>query len=164
MFPVKTTCLLSAFLLASLSACAKENKSSAAGAGAVPKDFHLVFGEGGGFTGLWQGHTVTAAGVIYSWKGRRPGENQRPAGRLSGKQVQALWQEIQRAGFFAQEWNERGNMTAVLRVTANGATREWAWVPSSGSSAAKTAPQQLQRFCHNLIQQAVNQEKGEQQP
>jgi hypothetical protein len=84
------------------------------------------------------------------------GENMKPAGKLSGKQMKALWREIQKADLFAQQLDERGNMTAVMRVTTNGATREWAWIPQMEQKATATAaPQQLRQYCQKLVEKAA---------
>ena len=156
MLPIKLACVMSAFLFLSFAACSKENKSSAPGTDKPPADFNLVFGEGGGFTGLWQGFAIHADGTVTSWQGKAPGENAKPSGKLSGKQMKALWQEIHKSSFFSQEMNERGNMTAIMRVTANGATKELAWIPQfDAAAAAKTAPQQLQQNCRQLVEKVA---------
>ncbi len=156
MFPTKLIYFMSASLFLSFAACSKENKSSPQETDKPPADFSLVFGEGGGFTGLWQGYTINAEGSISSWQGRMAGENAKPSGQLSGKQMKALWQELHKTSFFTQESDERGNMTAIMRVTANGATKELAWIPQmNAASAAKTAPQQLQQYCRQLVEEAA---------
>jgi hypothetical protein len=156
MFPAKLVCSVSTFLFLLLGACSKENKSSARSADKVPADFNLIFGDGGGFTGLWQGYTVDANGAIYSWQGKIAGENAKPAGKFSAKQMKSLWREIQKADLFTQELDEHGNMTSIMRVTANGATKELAWIPQLGATTAATsAPQELRKYCQTLVEKAV---------
>src|SRR5262245_59831021 len=86
MSPARLIFSMSVSMFLSFSSCSKENKSSAQNADKPPADFRLVFGRGGGFTGMWQGHTVDSSGTIYSWQGKMAGENLRSIGQLSSKQ------------------------------------------------------------------------------
>ncbi|MGH7496739.1 MAG: hypothetical protein ACREOO_30680 [bacterium] len=149
-------CSMGAALFLLFSSCSKENKSAAQGADKLPSDFRLVFGEGGGFTGMWQGYTIDSSGAIYSWQGKLAGENPRSAGKLSATQIKALWQEIQKADLLGQELNERGNMTSIMRVTANGVTKELAWIPRMDATAtAASPPQQVQQYCRKLVEKTI---------
>jgi len=153
---MKTFLFVSAGLWSLLAVCAKGNKSTAPSGGKPPADFALTFGEGGGFTGRWQGYTIQAEGSIYAWQGKMAGDHAILSGKLTEEQMRLLWRELEKEKFFEQELDQRGNMTAILRVTASGKTKELAWVPQYGSATvAKSTPQRLQQYCQQLVQQAV---------
>ena len=96
---------------------------------AVPSDFTVRFGQGGGFSGRWQGYTVRPDGAVARWNGPTAGANEEPAGQLSAAQMQALWQRVEAADFFAQDAREVGNMTAFIEVEAEGRTHRASWIP-----------------------------------
>src|SRR5262247_1248393 len=75
MSPTRLFCSMSISMFLLFAACSKENKSAAQGAEALPSDFRFAFGQGGGFTGMWQGYTIDSSGAIYAWQGKMPGEN-----------------------------------------------------------------------------------------
>lgn len=95
----------------------------------TPEDFTLRFGQGGGFSGLWQGYTIRPDGGVTQWNGPAAGANEEPAGRLSRAQMDSLWQRVEAAGFFSQDTREVGNMTAFIEVQAEGRTHRASWIP-----------------------------------
>ena len=114
---------------------------SCAGSG-VPKDFKVVFGEGGGVTGQWRGHTIAADGQVETWAGASAEVNPKPAGKLS-----ELALELEKSGYFEIERNEPGNMTRFIRVTANEETHEVTW-PAGGSDDTLEG---LLAFCREQV-------------
>jgi len=80
-------------------------------------------------------------------------ENPKPAGSLTAEQKLALWRKIQSAHFFDLKDNERGNMTAYMRVTANGGFHEVYWVPRFNQP--NTPLQELYMFCAETISHAA---------
>ena len=106
-------------------ACAK---SAGDGGGvAVPEDFQLRIGQGGGITGLWNGHTVGADGTVSAWEGRSERAEPTDAGSIPETACASLWREVQEASFFELDASAPGNMTRVLEVTAGGRTHTTRW-------------------------------------
>lgn len=103
------------------------NRHSNDPTGTVPADFELVFGSGGGITGLWQGFTLQADGRLLRWNGPMAGANETVAGSVSMDDRRALWNEIEAAKFFEETKDERGNMTRRISVTANEKTHHVYW-------------------------------------
>jgi hypothetical protein len=95
----------------------------------IPDGFSVMFGAGGGFAGLWNGYTVQADGSVLQWKGRYAEERTAPAGELSPEQMQILWTCLDKHQFFAQDLQDYGNQTAVIRVTTAVDTHRVAWRP-----------------------------------
>lgn len=95
----------------------------------VPPDFEMVFGEGGGFTGQWTGHTIRANGAVYSWQGPVAGSNADSTGELRADSLLRIWADLQEIGFFSDSLNESGNMVAFVRVTAGNQRNRVAWIP-----------------------------------
>ena len=132
-----------------LGACA--NSGSQTGAAPVPGDFRIVFGEGGGFTGRWSGHTVESDRSVSSWEGVRIEENSTAAGQLSEEHRSLLWQQLVETKFFETKMQEKGNMTRLIRVTANGETHEVTW-PRSGFPDKEGSPlDELLDFCQTQV-------------
>jgi hypothetical protein len=154
MFRRNAALYLFAFL-ALFSACAPATQNSNQ-APAVPADLLIVFGSGGGVTGMWEGHTIQPDGAVLAWNGRVAEENPRPAGMLSAEQRTTLWKKINEIGFFDLKEDERGNMTSLFRVTANSRTHEVYWVPRLGGPVAASPLQQL----YTLGQETVSHAAG----
>ena len=112
--------------------CAK----STGGAGSVPEDFEMSLGEGGGITGLWQGHTVTADGRVSTWNGRSEKAEREPAGSVDPATCATLWTALREADFFELDSHESGNMTRVMEVTANGQTHAVRWALGDEQASA----------------------------
>lgn len=97
---------------------------------AVPPDFRLVAGSGGGFTGRWDGFVVRADGTVLEWAGIGASADSTVIGRLKAATIDSLWQEVRAARFFQNPGGEPGNMSAFLEVRAEGRTHRVVWVPS----------------------------------
>ena len=133
-------------------ACSKTKKPAGSNSQDIPADLQIQFGEGGGFTGMWQGYTIQADGTVSTWQGRTVGDKPEVIGKLSSEQLQALWREVQSADFFAQSLSETGNMTAILQVTANKKQHVVKWPAASAQALPQAASlQQLQSFCQKLV-------------
>lgn len=115
-------------LLLVISSCHSSDRSSGP---RPPEDFSLAFGEGGGFTGQWLGHTIRPDGVVLRWRGRAAEENGQPVGRISEERRRALWLEIQRLDIFAAASDTQGDLVRIVKVTANGKTYTAAWTPKA---------------------------------
>ena len=145
-------CAFVALLLLILSSCSQTQKSPVNEA-QVPSDFGIVFGEGGGFAGLWQGYTIKPDGTVLGWQGRVAEQNPRVIGKLSRAQQLALWQQVQGLDYFTLDSQERSNMTAFMRVTAKGNTHAVSWLAGSKESGIASSLQKIYGFCHETVGQ-----------
>src|SRR5512140_3827110 len=80
MILIKTSILLA--LIVNVISCAPAPRNTPPEE-KVPSDFSIVCGQGGGFTGAWEGHTVRADGSVLVWKGMKPEQDPQPAGVLT---------------------------------------------------------------------------------
>ena len=120
----------------------------------TPSDFQLVIGEGGGFTGQWNGHIVDSAGTVSSWRGTAPEQNVKRTAKLARKQLDKLWQSIANARFFDIDSTGTGNMTVAMQVTANGTVHRTSWAKPSGTRSPLTPVQALYDSCRTMVSRA----------
>jgi hypothetical protein len=134
--------------LFSLAACSSSRNSRSSAD--PPQDFRIVFGHGGGFTGMWQGYLVEPDGSVKTWKGRDAASREESsAGRLTSDGRSKLWKELNEAGFFDQNVDERGNITYFIEVTAGSKTHAIHW--SLPNPAALPPLQRLYERCQELV-------------
>ncbi len=89
----------------------------------------MTLGQGGGFAGLWSGFTIEADGSIVEWSGPVAESNTRPAGTLTPEQAAAVWRDVIQTDFFSQKIDERGEMTAFLKIYADSIEHRVSWIP-----------------------------------
>ncbi len=106
----------------------------------IPEDFRIVFGNGGGFAGLWEGFTVESNGQVLRWLGRYAEDKAQPAGSLGTAQVAELWMCLENHQFFVTESDVRGNMTGIIEATAHADTHRVFWKPIPSSAKVPLAP------------------------
>ena len=150
----KNVPLMQLVLCLALALGCSKGKHSSDQPAPMPKDFTIVFGEGGGVTGQWQGYTISADGVVSNWQGRAPGDNAQDAGKLSSKQMRQLWEQVHQTGALTDSTRQHGNMTAFMKITANDSTHEISWVPGVGVKTSAASVQQLFQQCQSLASQA----------
>lgn len=119
-----------------------------------PHDFQLVIGEGGGFTGQWNGYIVDSTGTVSSWRGTAPEQNMKRTAKLARKQLDKLWQSITNARFFDFDSTGTGNMTVAMQVTANGTIHRTSWAKPSGGRVPLAPVQALYDSCHTMVSRA----------
>ncbi len=90
-----------------------------------------MIGEGGGFTGQWNGYIVDSTGTVFSWSGVTPGQNAKRTMNLARPQLDKLWQTIVNARFFDIDTTESGNITLTMQVTASGTVHRASWAKSA---------------------------------
>lgn len=99
--------------------------------GGVPDDFRMVFGQGGGFSGFWNGYAIEADGQVTSWTGRTQEADTLASGRLEPADLADLWRRVQEVGVLDRIARDTGNMTAFIELTAEGRSRRVSWVPGA---------------------------------
>ena len=85
-----------------------------------PKDLVIEIGSGGGFTGLWSGYSLLADGAVISWKGKKQGDNPKEYQKLNEEKVQKIWNLIESSKAFEIKYQEPGNLSKSLRISAGG--------------------------------------------
>lgn len=144
-----------AFLILTLSflACqsSRSTQSESRSLVSVPRDFRLVIGEGGGFTGQWTGFTVDSSGAIFSWRGQMAEQSQKQYARFSSRRFNELWQKIADAHFFDIDTSGTGNMTQFMIVSANGKVHRTSWAKASETDSPNTPVQCIYDSCRAII-------------
>lgn len=136
-----------------------DHGSNLAGAGATPEDFIMIFGEGGGFTGRWEGYAIDSDGAVLAWSGPTAGEERTPVGSLTAAQMDDLWAQIQDAEFFDQNVRETGNITAFMEVTAGKRKHRVSWIPGAeGFEPPRSAIDALYRRSLQVAGEAAEKE------
>lgn len=96
---------------------------------ALPQSLKIVCGQGGGFTGSWQGFTINGNGQVLSWEGQQAESNPEPAGELAPDSLQLLWNQLHAMDFMSIEMEEYANMTAIIEVQTAEGTNRVSWLP-----------------------------------
>ena len=120
----------------------------------IPSDFQLVIGEGGGFTGLWNGYVVDSTGAVSTWRGISPEQNAKRTAKLARQQFAKLWQTIVNARFFDIDSSGTGNVTVAMQVTANGTVHRTSWAKPTGTQSPLTPVQVLYDSCRTIVTRA----------
>lgn len=135
-------------------ACMRPSKETPERQRLYPADFKVVAGEGGGFTGRWHGYSIAADASVYEWDGLTLEQNSKKTKELSVDQLNSLWQVVQQHEFFRRESEqEHGNLTRVLKITANGSLYEYSWVPQIEPVEPPSSLRSFYRTCLELIEQ-----------
>jgi hypothetical protein len=120
----------------------------------APKDFQLMIGEGGGFTGIWTGYVVDSTGTVSSWRGISPDQNTKRTGKLGRQQFEKIWQMILNARFFDIDSTGTGNMTVAMQVSASGTVHRTSWAKPSGTRSPLAPVQLLYDSCRTIVSRA----------
>ncbi|MCA9735330.1 MAG: hypothetical protein H6696_03770 [Deferribacteres bacterium] len=140
----------SLLVLAIFIACTgnHENKNSDS---SPPDDLTIVFGEGGGITGLWQGYTIESDGSVLTWQGRVAEANPTAAGKISEEALSRLWQSINENKIFTQSGTEPGNITRFLRITSKKQKKQLNWAQSVNDKTSEL--NQFYDLCREIVSQ-----------
>ena len=124
---------------------------SSAGQSAPPEDLSVVFGEGGGITGRWQGYALTSDGTLVEWSGTGISSRteEKPLRTLDDRELKNLWSMVVELDVLKDANATYGNMTRAIHLTENGTTHILAW-PTPVSGDAESPGQKLYAFCHSL--------------
>lgn len=88
-------------------------------ASAMPADFTVTLGSGGGVAGSWHTTTIADDGLVIVAERGCDQDASRVTGQLPADSRAAIWQKLHDTGF-ARMPNEPGNMTTAVSVTADG--------------------------------------------
>jgi hypothetical protein len=141
-------------LLPSLVVCTSKSRDESPDA----KDFTVILGSGGGFTGMANGYIIHSDGKIEKWSGlyfRR--DKVEPFGTASKEALKPLSQVFGERAFAQWSYKETGNMTTQVWCISgqDHARRDTAIVSWNGIEPGKEVPQPIRDLYENLMQ-AVN--------
>jgi hypothetical protein len=113
------------------------------------KDFTIIFGSGGGFTGMAEGYIIHGNGKIEKWSGlyfRR--DKLETLGTAKPETLQPLRQMFEANNAFKQQpYQQTGNMTTRVWCISGGDTTIVSW---PGMEPGKEVPPALQDFYGKL--------------
>lgn len=113
----------------------------------IPADFVVMLGEGGGFTGQWQGVTIGNHGEISRWQGATPGENAKPFARMAAADVEKIWQAIKAGNLMNLELVASGNLTRFVQITAGNKNHPISWAVVSRSTGNTAIAEKFYNDC-----------------
>jgi hypothetical protein len=86
----------------------------------------MIVGEGGGFSGRWNGYAIQDGDSVYAWRGSGPGENMRFIGRLSTDSIRILWNEVASTHLLdSSSVAVNANYSRILTIRASGNERSF---------------------------------------
>ena len=110
-------------------------------------------------TGYWSGYTLEADGSIVAWNGPVAESNEQPAGTLETSETAAIWRDIIKTGFFDQEIDERGEITAFVKVIADSVEHRVSWVPGVENIEPPRNPvEELYRRIRTIVRGAAGRQ------
>jgi len=82
-----------------------------------PIEGEVVFGQGGGFTGLYSGHVVRSDGVVFRWS-QMPGQEERreEVGRVPPDSLRPFFRQLLSWEQQGLQVSGAGNMTAFVEL------------------------------------------------
>lgn len=132
-------------LLPFLMACtSKSHQQSSA-----TNEFAVIFGSGGGFTGMAAGYIIHSNGEVEKWSGQYFRRDQiKPMGVVASEALKPL-NEIFSSGILAQ-WShqETGNMTTQMWCISGQDTTRVSW---KGTEPGDEVPQPIRDFYAELL-------------
>jgi len=136
--------------------CTPTSDSTHNDSNSFPADLKIVFGEGGGFSGLWSGYAIHTGDTVFQWKGKSFGENPVFAGTLPHDSLEALWQVMRELRLLECPSNViRANYVQALAVTADSSEHMFAWEPSMSADSTMASAIEFRARCLNAIRNSL---------
>lgn len=113
------------------------------------KDFTIIFGSGGGFTGMAEGYVIHSDGKVEKWSGihfRR--SKVETVGVVTQEALQPLRQMFETKAFERWSYQETGNMTTSVQCIHGNDTTVVSW---AGLEPGREAPPAIQDFYSKLM-------------
>ena len=117
--------LLFLFIIALHVSC-----SSSAKVANDPVGKRLVFGNGGGFTGIYTNYQLDENGNVYAILAD---STLKPVKKLRKKQTRDIFAQAEKIRSTLPTFNHPGNMTWFIRYRVNGEENEYLWGDSNAS-------------------------------
>lgn len=121
-----------------LGSCSTSGSGSATAG--IPADLRIMLGEGGGFSGLWSGFTLTSGDSVFRWTGRLPGDNLVAVGSVPHDSLLALWRSIDASSLLDSVSTEtQANLVHLVAIRAQGRERSFTWAESAPAGPPSAA-------------------------
>ncbi len=133
-------------LLFILTTCTSRSRQQPPGA----KDFTVIFGSGGGFTGMAGGYIVHSSGKVEKWSGQyfRHDKVEAMGTVVASKTLKPLQEMFDTEAFTQWSYQETGNMTTRVWCISGQDTTIVSW---NGTAPGKEVPQPIRDFYANLM-------------
>ncbi|MGH7455195.1 MAG: hypothetical protein ACRENG_27820 [bacterium] len=121
------------------------------------KDFTIIFGSGGGFTGFANGYVIHGDGRIEKWSGPYFRHDKiETFGTASSEALKPLRQRFSERAFAQWAYQDTGNMTTRVWCISGQDTTSVSW---KGIEPGKEVPLPIQDLYRNLMQviKSINQ-------
>lgn len=129
--------LLSLFIIILFASC-----SSSGSIKNDPKSQRLIFGNGGGFTGIYTSYELYEDGNVLIIL---PDSTLKPIKKLRKKKTSELFSQADKLKIAQPAFNHPGNMTWFIKYQADGTITEYRW-----GDANTTVPYEIQDFYNQL--------------
>lgn len=104
--------------------------SSSAKVANDPDSRRLVFGNGGGFTGIYTTYELLEDGNVYTLL---PDSTLQPVKKLRRKQTREIFAQADKLKMAQPVFNHPGNLTWFIKYHADGAVTEYKWGDANAS-------------------------------
>ncbi|UCE07722.1 MAG: hypothetical protein JSW07_06740 [bacterium] len=142
-----------------ISGCNSKHKKSAmqlsANSATGQESYQITLWQGGGFTGLTTGFTLSSAGEVTHWQ-RFPGQPDSALWVMKGYSsgIKRLRNQLEESGALEMKYAETGNMTAGINYETKGEKYIWTWnhtgVENDVPEPLRTWFQNAMDFCQSL--------------
>lgn len=145
--------LMLVLLVALILACNLKNKKPASeldiNSTIEQEAYKITLWQGGGFTGLTTGFTLSSAGEVTHWQ-RFPGQSDSLLWIVKGylSEIKNLRSQLEEVGVLEMEYAETGNMTAGINFETKGEKYAWTW---KQTGAKKDIPEPLRTWYQNAM-------------
>jgi hypothetical protein len=135
--------MLSLFIL---TACSSKSRQQPPGA----KEFTVIFGRGGGFSGMTDGYIIHSNGRVEKWSGQyfRRGKVEALSKVVSSDILTPLEEMFDTEDFTQWSYQETGNMTTRVWCISGQDTTVVSW---NGTEPGKEVPQPIRDLYANLM-------------
>ncbi|MCI0698856.1 hypothetical protein L0337_43500 [candidate division KSB1 bacterium] len=133
-------------LLSILTTCTSKSRHQPPDA----KDFTVIFGSGGGFTGMANGYIIHGNGKVEKWSGQyfRRGKVETMGAVVASETLQPLKEMFDTGAFTQWSYQETGNMTTRVWCISGQDTAVVSW---NGIEPGEKVPQPIRDFYANLM-------------
>ena len=145
--------LILLFFVTLVPGCSSKNKKSASDLNAnrsVDQEvFQITLWQGGGFTGLTTGFTLSSAGEVTHWQ-RFPGQSDSALWIMKGlsSEIQKLRDQLEETGALEIKYAETGNMTTGISYEKKAEKYFWTWKQTGNET---DVPESLRSWYQNAM-------------
>ncbi|HEX9972078.1 MAG TPA: hypothetical protein VGD14_08420 [bacterium] len=119
------------------------------------KAYQITLWQGGGFTGLATGFTLSSAGEVTHWQ-RLPGQSDSVLWIMKGysSEIQKLRSQLDQSGVLEMKYDVTGNMTAGISYEKENKKYIWTWNQTGAENDVpepfRSWHQNAMKFCQSL--------------